>query len=58
MGDRELGTVSLTLGEGVGSVPETLEGYTFELTRLDPHPVTTMTIQPEDYVAYVKVTRS
>jgi hypothetical protein len=58
MGGRELGTVSLTLGEGVGSVPETLEDYAFELSRLDPHPITTMTIQPEDYVAYVTVTKS
>jgi hypothetical protein len=58
LGNRELGTASLTLGEGVGSVPETLEGYTFELTRLDPHPITTMVIQPEDYIAYVVVTKS
>jgi hypothetical protein len=55
MDGRDLGTVSLTLGPGEGSAPEKLDGYTLELTRLDPYPVTTMTIQPEDYVAYVTV---
>jgi hypothetical protein len=58
MAERELGTLSLTLGGGVGSVPETLEGYTFKLVRLDPHPISTHQPQPGEYLAFLEVTKN
>jgi hypothetical protein len=52
---EELGELSLTLAGGQASSAETLEGYDFWLGRLDPYPVSTAEIDPQDYVAHIVV---
>jgi hypothetical protein len=56
---QNLGEYSLSLGEGrEDETAATVEGYTVKLVRLDPYPVSTSTIQPNEYVAYLAVSQA
>jgi hypothetical protein len=55
---QDLGKFSLTLGEGrEDETAATVEGYTVKLARLDPYPVSTSTIRPNEYVAYLAISQ-
>lgn len=53
---EELGQFPLTFGEGPEASSVGVDNYTIEIIGLDPHPVSTVGISREDYVARVVVT--
>ncbi len=48
---EELGSLALTLMGSSGKASAVIEGYLVKLARVDPYPVSTMQVQPSEYVA-------
>jgi hypothetical protein len=48
---EELGSFELTLGSSSTDASAAIEGYVVKLARVDPYPVSTMQIQPSEYIS-------
>lgn len=54
---RLLGGFTLTVGNDLEAASEKFQGYTVTLINLDPYPISTQEIRPQDYIATVVVTK-
>lgn len=50
--------INLTKGPDESLSKQEIDGFTIELIKVDPYPVSTKTIQPSDYVITLVVTKS